>query len=194
MSQDVPHRHGASHHSAAFARMMLWLAAGALMLDCKAPPREAAAAFRPLDVGTTAPAYAIRTLAGDSVRVGAGGPVTLLNVWATWCTSCREEMALLDSLQRELGPRGLRVVGVSVDQGPTARVQQFVTENDVRFPVAHDQPGDIQRLYQLVGVPTSFVIDRDGRILWRHTGNIEDVTSELHGELVAALSRATAAR
>ena len=176
------------------ARLMLGLAAGALIIGCKAPPREAAAAFRPLDVGTPAPAYAIRTLSGDSVRVGASGPVTLLNVWATWCTSCREEMALLDSLQRELGPRGLRVVGVSVDQGPTSRVQQFVTTNEVHFAIAHDQPGDIQRLYQLVGVPTSFVIGRDGRILWRHTGNIEDVTSDLRGELTAALSRATAAR
>jgi cytochrome c biogenesis protein CcmG/thiol:disulfide interchange protein DsbE len=170
-------------------RTTLRLLAAVALYGCKAAPRQADAAFRPLDVGAVAPAYEIRTLRGEPVRLGAGQPVTLLNVWATWCTSCREEMALLDSLQRELGPHGLRVVGVSVDQGPTTRVQQFVESNAVRFPIAHDQPGDIQRLYQLVGVPTSFVIDRDGRVLWRHTGNVESVTSQLRGELTAALSR-----
>jgi peroxiredoxin len=99
------------------------------------------------------PTYAAPTLAGDTVRVTAGGPLTLVNVWATWCTSCREEMADLEAMQRDYGPRGLRVVAVSVDEGSVERVRRFVEREKLTMPIAHDPEGRIQRLYSVVGVP-----------------------------------------
>jgi peroxiredoxin len=146
------------------------------------------AAFHPLHVGTVVPAYAIASLTGDTVRMGPGEKPTVLNVWATWCTSCREEMAALDSLNREFGPRGARVVGVSVDEGSTNLVRRFTESNHLGFTIAHDQPGDIQRTYSVVGVPTTFLIGRDGRLLWMHTGNIVDTFAETRAAVEKAVA------
>jgi peroxiredoxin len=150
---------------------------------------DTAGAFRPLAVGDPAPAYAVQTLDGDSVRIGPAEAATLLNVWATWCASCAEEMQALDSLQAEFKPRGLRVVGVSVDAGSDARVRRFVEANHLRFAVVHDPAGAIERAYRVVGVPTTFIIGRGGRLVWQHTGNIDDSL----GEVRAAVTRALAA-
>ena len=141
--------------------------------------RAPASAFRPLEVGDTVPAYASATLAGDTVRVARGQPVTLVNIWATWCESCREEMADLQRLEQEFGPKGLRVLGVSVDNGDGARVRRFVEGERLSFTIAHDPDGRIQRLFRAVGVPETYLISADGRLLWRQQGG-------LHGNPEAA--------
>jgi peroxiredoxin len=172
----------------------LWrgLAAASLLAvftaGCEKAQRSSGAAFHPLDIGAQVPIYEVRSLAGDTIRMGGAGPATVLNVWATWCESCREEMAALDSLNREFGPRGARIVGVSVDEGTTDRVRRFAETNHLRFAVAHDPVGDIQQSYQIVGVPTTFVIAGDGRLLWRHTGNIEG--RQIFPEVQAAVEKA----
>jgi len=143
-----------------------------------AGPRNDGAAFRPLDIGAAVPSYAARTLSGDTVRVGGAAPPTVLNVWATWCTSCREEMAALDSLRAAYASRGLRVIAVSVDDDGTERVRRFAESNHLEMTVAHDPGATIERSYQVVGVPTTFVVGRDGTLLWRHTGNVTGVLAE----------------
>lgn len=157
---------------------MLLLTAVALV-GCRGSGERIPAAFRPLDVGAPVPLYTARTLTGDTVRIGAGEPVTLINVWATWCTSCREEMTDLTALQHEYGPKGLRVVGVSVDQGSDERVERFASAQHLTFAITRDPAGDIQQRYEVVGVPTSYLIGHDGRLLWRHTGNLHDVLPEV---------------
>jgi cytochrome c biogenesis protein CcmG, thiol:disulfide interchange protein DsbE len=134
----------------------------------------AEAAFHPLRTGDTVPAYAAPTLAGDTVRVAAGGPLTLVNVWATWCTSCREEMADLEALHRDFGARGLRVVAVSVDEGDASRVRRFVEHEKLTMPIALDPAGRIQQLYSVVGVPETFLVGADGRLVWRQAGGLHD--------------------
>jgi peroxiredoxin len=142
-----------------------------------------AAAFRPLDVGAAVPAYAAITLSGDSVRVGGAEPATVLNVWATWCTSCREEMAALDSLRVEEAARGVRVIAVSVDDGSIERVRRFATTNGLGMTVAHDPVNGISQSYAVMGVPTTFIIGRDGTLRWRHTGNVGPVMAEARAAL-----------
>ena len=149
-------------------------------------------AFHPLDVGMAAPAYAAATLGHDTVRLGGPGPPTVLNVWATWCFSCAEEMSELDSLQGEFGARGLRVIGVSVDEGNGERVQRFAQANHLHFTIAHDPSADIERQYRVVGVPTTFVIGRDGRLVWMHTGNIVDVAADVRRAIASAVDTSAA--
>jgi peroxiredoxin len=139
----------------------------------------AAQAFRPLAPGDTVPPYAAPTLAGDTVRVAAGGPLTLVNVWATWCASCREEMADLEAVHRDYATRGVRVVAVSVDDGDPARVRRFVERAKLTMPIALDPAGAIQQAYSVVGVPETFLVGRDGRLVWRQAGG-------LHGAPAAA--------
>jgi peroxiredoxin len=150
--------------------------------------RPESAAFRPLDVGSQVPAYTVQSLGGDSLSVGGPGAPTVLHVWATWCESCREEMEALDSLRSEFGGRGARVIGVSVDLGATEKVRRFARTNHLGFTVAHDPAGEIQKSYQVVGVPTTFVISGDGRLLWKHTGNIADNFAEARAAVSKAVS------
>jgi peroxiredoxin len=150
--------------------------------------RAASAAFVPLEVGAQVPAYTTTSLAGDTVTVGATGTTTVLNVWATWCESCREEMEALDSLRTEFSSRGARVIGVSVDLGDVEKVRRFAESNKLGFIVAHDPEGEIQKSYQVVGVPTTFVISRDGHLVWKHTGNIADNFAEARSAVLKAVT------
>jgi thiol-disulfide isomerase/thioredoxin len=129
--------------------------------------------FQPLQTGDAAPRYAARTLAGDSARVGgAGEPLTLLNVWATWCAPCRAEFPELEQLHQDYAARGLRVLAVSIDDGGDAAVERFAREQGIHFTIARDPQGRVQRAFQTIGVPESFLIASDGTLLWRHFGAI----------------------
>ena len=93
------------------------------------------------------------------------GQVVLLNIWATWCGPCRAEMPSIEQLHREYGPRGLKVVAVSVDDpGQQANVRKFARELGLTFEILQDPTHDIQRAYQTTGVPETFVLGKDGVI------------------------------
>ena len=98
------------------------------------------------------------------------GEVVLLNIWATWCAPCEQEMPSMERLHRELGSEGLRIVAVSVDQESTHKVQRWAEERGLTFTILHDRSGQIEQAYQTTGVPESFVIDRRGRLLKREIG------------------------
>jgi uncharacterized protein (DUF1684 family)/peroxiredoxin len=141
-----------------------------------------------IEIGRTLSEYRATALSGKSVEVGGrGGPLTLVNVWATWCTSCREEMQDLTAIDHDYAPRGLRVVAVSVDAGSETLVRRFVQRESLPFPVVHDQAGTIQKQYHVVGVPTSYLIGADGRLLWQHVGGIHDNLAQVRVEVEKAM-------
>jgi peroxiredoxin len=122
----------------------------------------------PIRIGSEAPDFeAVDIASGDTIsfREEYGGDVTLVNVWATWCDPCKEEIPALDSMYRQLAPRGFRIAAVSVDTDDSSRVREFIEHYNVAFDVLHDQRGRIQQVFQTTGVPESFLIDRSGRIL-----------------------------
>lgn len=126
-----------------------------------------------VEIGKRAPDFrAVRLASGDStsLREAAGGQVTLVNIWATWCVPCRAEMPAMQRLYQELGPRGLRIVAVSIDQGDAGDVSQFVKDLGLTFDILHDASGDIQRVFQTTGVPESFLLDRHGVIVKKVIG------------------------
>jgi thiol-disulfide isomerase/thioredoxin len=129
-------------------------------------------AFVPLAVGDTIAPYAATAMNGDTVRIGARGPLTFVNVWATWCTSCREEMADLEALKKQFGARGLRIVAVSVDDGNGDRVKRFAEHEKLTMTIVHDPAARIQEVFSTVGVPESYLVSSDGRLLWRQAGGL----------------------
>ena len=149
-------------------------------------------AFTPLRPGDQVPAYAATSIAGarqgESLDIGEPGQVTLLNVWATWCTSCREEMADLDSLHRKYDGRGLRVVAVSVDQGDPGRVIGFAQREKLEMAIAHDPAGLVQQRFSVVGVPETYLIGKSGQVLWKVSGNVHASLGELESAIDAALA------
>jgi cytochrome c-type biogenesis protein len=134
----------------------------------------AAPETRPVEVGSPAPAYSAVTLAGDSVSLnGLRGTVVLLNVWATWCHPCRAEIPMLQALHERYAARGLRIVGVSIDSpGDGDLIEEFGREHGMTYPVWHDPDDRISALYQAVGVPATYLIDRAGTLRWRRIGQI----------------------
>ena len=124
-----------------------------------------------------------RPLADVPFQDGAGRPlaltdfkgkIVLLNVWATWCSPCRKEMPTLDRLQGRLGGKDFEVVALSIDRDGPDVVREFFNEIGVRNLALYIDPTmDAQSKLQLIGVPTTLLIDRDGREIARHTGIAE---------------------
>jgi cytochrome c biogenesis protein CcmG, thiol:disulfide interchange protein DsbE len=102
------------------------------------------------------------------------GQVVLVNYWATWCEPCQDELPGLMQVARDSGPRGLAVVGVSVDEGANAqaRVGQFVERYRIAYPVAFSEvpAGSAFGGFRL---PTTVLIDRQGRVAKRYVGEVE---------------------
>ena len=99
------------------------------------------------------------------------GQVVLLNIWATWCNPCRAEMPAMQRLQEELGPRGLKIVAVSIDNpGMAEAIHEFVNELGLRFEILYDAAGNIRTDYQTTGAPETFVLGKDGVIRKRVIG------------------------
>jgi cytochrome c-type biogenesis protein len=145
---------------------------------------------RPAEIGQPAPAYSAISLNGDSVSLDqARGRVVLLNVWATWCHPCRDEIPILQALHERYAPRGLDLVGVSVDaRGEEATIREFARDFRMTYPVWLDPDERVQSTFFAIGVPATFLIDRAGVLRWRHVGPVRanDTT------LVRALERALA--
>jgi len=118
-----------------------------------------------------APDFAIPDLAGQAVRLSAyRGQVVLVNVWATWCPPCREEMPSMERLHQRLKDRGFVLLAVSQDEGGPEVVKRFVDQMKVTFPVLLDPQGEVGRKYGVWGFPESFLLDREGRIVERVIG------------------------
>jgi thiol-disulfide isomerase/thioredoxin len=151
------------------------------------------AKFRPLAEGEPAPSFTVRTLDGDSASVGPDEQLTLLNLWATWCGPCQEEFPELERLHRDYEAKGLRVLAVSVDMGDDASVRDFVADHGATFTIGRDAQGRLQRLYQTVGLPETFLIAPDGTLIWRHLGALKPGAEELRRQIDQALGTTGAA-
>ncbi len=128
----------------------------------------------------------LQTLEGGTWRLGEHrGQVVLVNLWATWCGPCREETPMLVRLEREMGPRGLAVVGVSMDAGDRERkVRAFAREFGVGYPMAFADAMS-QMSAGMEGIPTTIVVDREGRVARTYVGEVgEGVLREDLGVLL----------
>jgi thiol-disulfide isomerase/thioredoxin len=118
------------------------------------------------------------------------GKVVLVNMWATWCPPCIEELPLLDRIQELYGPRGLVVLGLAGDDDPQ-RVRDFLGHNSVSFEVLLDVGGEVGTQYGITGYPETFVVDREGRLRNKLIGPLPAdagrPTKELNDALEAVL-------
>lgn len=116
------------------------------------------------------------------------GKVVLLNVWATWCGPCRQELPELRELHERWKNQGLTVVGVSVDAAKDAdKVAKMAQQFRLDYPLMLDPLGKSIEAFELRGYPTSFVIGKDGTVLWRRDGIIHPGDTELTNQIQAAL-------
>jgi peroxiredoxin len=139
-------------------------------------------------IGSTMPAYKAELIDGQPFDIAAErGNVVFLNLWATWCMPCRAEIPELQKLHAEYAAQGFKVVGVSHDESRKDAVQQFVAENSMTYPIALDPEGKLANVFQTTVIPTSVLIDRSGKIVWKKYGLIA-----VDDELMSALKKALA--
>ena len=148
----------------------------------------AAACGAPAERAT--PDYAAVTQAGDSIALAdLRGNVILLNVWATWCAPCRREIPVLQELHERHAGEGLRVVGVSVDDATAGDdVGRFADHFGVSYAIWLDPAERVSSTFLLHGIPSTILIDRQGKERWRKVGPVERADPNLARALDAALA------
>ena len=157
--------------------------------------------FTPVEVGGMAPDYSASTLTGDVVSLSDyRGKVVVLNVWATWCRPCVTEMPALERAYQALKSEGLEVVAVSVDAedggtdgmgNPGGDVAAFMAELGLTFTVLRDPARKVERTFAIIGLPTTIIIDRSGRIARRVLGAAAWDNEQHLGELRQLLAKKT---
>jgi len=141
-------------------------------------------------VGGQAPEFSLSDLSGKAVRLAnLKGRVVFLNVWATWCEPCREEMPSMQSLYARLHGPDFEMLAVNADQGERAVVEQFVRDHGLTFPVLPDPDLQIADRYRVTGYPETFIIDRNGRILDHELGPRDWDSVESHAAFQWLIAR-----
>ena len=142
---------------------------------------------RAADTGQPAPAFEIKGEGGVPVNLTAlRGKVVYLDFWASWCGPCRQSFPWMNDLQAKYAARGLHVLAVNLD-AKESDARKFLEETPGRFQIAFDSKGATPRLYGVKGMPTSYLIDRDGRLVQEHAGFNASKKDDIEKSLVKLL-------
>jgi thiol-disulfide isomerase/thioredoxin len=115
--------------------------------------------------GKDAPDFALKDLQGKQVKLSDyRGKAVLLNFWATWCGPCKIEMPWFVELQKQYGPQGLEIIGVALDDSGKDTIQKFAKDMGVNYTILQGQDA-VGDAYGAIGLPTSYFIDRSGKII-----------------------------
>ena len=120
--------------------------------------------------GQLAPDFALKSSTGENLRLSEyRGDVVMINFWATWCGPCRQEMPLLDQLYTRYERVGFNLLGVNIDDD-SRRAMQMIEELGVNFPVLFDARKEVSKLYDVIAMPSTVILDREGNLRYVHHG------------------------
>jgi len=127
-----------------------------------------------------APEYQAITLDNEVVSLtDYKGKVILVNLWATWCEPCRDEMPLLEDLSQTFSHTDFEVIGVSIDEtGYEKKIQQILDSGEISYEIWLDPSNKFQFKFRTIGVPESFLIDREGMIVHQWKGEFDPMAEE----------------
>lgn len=118
-----------------------------------------------------APDFTLMNMQGEPVSLSQyRGKVVILNLWATWCPPCREEMPSMEGLYRKYKDQGLVILAVSADENGKKAVSQFLQRTPYSFPILLDSDSVVQNAYGVFRFPESFIIDRNGIVVKKIIG------------------------
>ena len=136
--------------------------------------------IEPLSAPKQAPAFKLEKLDGQQAQLSDySGKLILLNFWATWCTPCRHEMPAMEKLWQKYQDQGFVMLGVSNDsERHKKRVKTFVRKMDLSFPILLDTESEVSDLYDVSGIPVSYLISPEGQLLAEIVGIREWASGE----------------
>jgi cytochrome c biogenesis protein CcmG, thiol:disulfide interchange protein DsbE len=163
---------------------------------CAPAAEKAPEPFRAPQVGDKAPEIQVWTIGGNGAHVGGAErqPVTLVNVWATWCGPCKAEFPELQELHTTYGARGLRVLAVSIDTDDDAEVAKSARSMGATFTIGRDPEDIVRGKMAAYGIPESWLVSADGTLLWRHSGAIPAGDPTVRAAIDSALNSSAGTR
>jgi peroxiredoxin len=133
--------------------------------------------------GKTAPDFALKSDSGRNVRLSElRGQVVLVNFWASWCTPCRQELPVLQKLYTQYRGAGLTLLAVNVDE-ERKNAETMLRRLELSIPVLFDGDKSVVRMYQVDTMPTTLLVDRDGRVRYVHRGYLSGFEQKYEQQL-----------
>ncbi|HEX6994625.1 MAG TPA: TlpA disulfide reductase family protein [Gammaproteobacteria bacterium] len=158
-------------------KKMLGMAAGLLL----------ASAVGAGEISGPAPNFSLPSRSGEQVSLeDLKGQVVMINFWATWCGPCRKEMPHLEALHQRYANLGFTLLGVNVDED-TSGVEEFLKETPVSFEVLFDPENEVSELYDVVAMPSTVMVDREGNLRYMHHGYQSGYENEYQAQIRALL-------
>jgi cytochrome c biogenesis protein CcmG, thiol:disulfide interchange protein DsbE len=126
-------------------------------------------------VGTPAPDFELKTVEGKTYKLSdlKGKPV-MLNFWATWCPPCRAEMPIMEAVYKEYEAQGFVILAINLGESDVA-IKSFRDRLGLTFPIVVDKDDKVTRMYDIVPLPTSYFVDKDGIVQGKWTGEVRSV-------------------
>lgn len=125
-----------------------------------------------------APDFTLKSRSGENIKLSElRGDVVMINFWASWCAPCRQEMPLLEELYKKYSDLGFVLLGVNVEED-SSKASELLREVPVSFPVLYDNKNDVTKLYKVVAMPSTVMVDRDGNMRYLHRGYLPGYEEE----------------
>lgn len=139
-----------------------------------------------VEVGSPAPTYSLPSANGKVDTASLKGKLVYVDFWASWCVPCKQSFPWMNELQAKYGERGLHVLAINVD-GKQADADKFLAQVPAKFQVAFDSAGQTPKQFAVKAMPTSYLVDGEGRVVYVHAGFRESDQKAIEAAVVAAL-------
>jgi len=129
-------------------------------------------------VSGPAPDFTLKSRSGENIKLSElRGDVVMINFWASWCAPCRQEMPLLEDIYEKYGDLGFTLLGVNVEED-SAPALDLLRQIPVSFPILFDNANKVSKLYKVVAMPSTVLVDRDGNMRYLHRGYLPGYEDE----------------